>query len=559
MKRYLTWALGCLPLAWLAGPAAAQQWYPVAAYPQYPCYPQSMAGSTGGFPLWGTACPNPYPMPYGTAYPAARPMVGPAPSYGITYQAYPVMPQQTVPQADAKAVAPASPGAPPQLQMTSTAAAPMPSASGAGAQASDQAPCLETMPCPCLDEELPPCPPTCRRAKKACGDKAEANPCPPVDDPLGWNRCLGQPGAAEACGVDMNSPAPHWGHLVGGGSLYLLQPYFGNNLAFTKTRLSTTTVTNPVTGLPSSVVTGNQQIASDLNYDFSASPNVWFGLVTDCGIGVQGRFFRFDQLSHALNESLSSAEASGTGAFAPPAGTVTTVSIAAPATITSLLPGGGFAGSAPSAVSAADTSGLGGDDLDFTSRLKIELADLEATYDAQVGHLGLQIACGGRYLHMAQNFKETLSGKGVPAGGTLFATETEQLDFGHNFRGGGPTLGLQAHWQLGESSLAIVGSARGALLIGKTRVTALFTDEITDLNGILTPSALSSTYDREKDMVLPIAEVEVGLEYAPQCYSCRPFFRVAAINQTYFDAGSATSLDGNLGLFGVDFSLGVEY
>jgi hypothetical protein len=359
--------------------------------------------------------------------------------------------------------------------------------------------------------------------------------------------------------MDMTSPAPHVGHLVGGGSLYLLQPYFGNNLAFTKTRLSTTTVTNPVTGLPSSVVTGNSQTGNDLEYDFTTSPNLWFGFVCDCGIGLQGRFFRFDQSSRPLGQSLSSAEASGTGQFLPPPGTTTTVSIAAPTSITSLLPGGGFAGSAPSAVSAADTSGQGGDGLDFTSRLKIELLDLDVTYDAQIGHLGLQIACGGRYVHMTQDFKETLLGTGVPPGGTLSATETQLLQFGHNFSGGGPTLGLRAHWQLGESSLAIVGSARGALLVGKTRETASFIDEVVDPNGILTPSTLSSVFNREKDQLLPIAEVEVGLEYAPHCCSCRPFFRVAAINQTYFDAGSASSLDGNLGLFGVDFSLGVEY
>ena len=37
------------------------------------------------------------------------------------------------------------------------------------------------------------------------------------------------------------------------------------------------------------------------------------------------------------------------------------------------------------------------------------------------------------------------------------------------------------------------------------------------------------------------------------------FVRAAAVDQTYFDAGNASSSSGNLGLFGVQFSLGVNY
>jgi hypothetical protein len=447
------------------------------------------------------------------------------------------------------------------MMLPVAAAAPMPSAPPAAADspcAAECGPvCDEAEP---ADEGAPDH--TLRHLFKKKCDKTDCNPVPSQEDPLNWNRCLGQRGSAACNGMDLSAPPPpHCGHLVGGASVYLLQPYFGDNLAFTRTRLSTTTTTTG-TGATNSTATGNSRTTTDFTYDYTVSPAVWFGVVNDCGFGLQGRFFRFDQFANLLGADLSSAAASGTGSFMPPPNTTAVISFAAPASITSLLPGVAAAGTAPSPVSAADTSGTGGDHLDFRSRLLIEQFDVDATYDAQLGHLGLQLACGGRYVHMAQDFAEALIGTGVPLGGKASATETESLQFGHNFSGAGPALGLQARWQFGDSALAVVGSARGALLIGRSRETAQFFDQVHDPNGILAPpggSTLSSNFSRDKDTVLPVAEVEVGLEYAPPCCSCRPFLRVAAINQTYFDAGSASSFDGNLGLFGVDFTLGVDY
>jgi hypothetical protein len=413
MKGYLTWALGSFLLGWLASPVLGQQWYP-AVYQSYSSYQQAcQASMAGGFPAWGPTPSGAYPMPYGMSAPAAPAVYAPV-SYGVAVpaaQAGPACPEQAVPPS-------------------------------------------------CDDSATPTAAPGRRHLLKKDRDrKDEPNPIATQDDPLGWNRCFGQPGGAAANGVDVYCPpAMHDGHLVGGGSLYLLQPYFGNSLAFTKSHNSTTTTLNPTTHLPSATTNNNSATATDFNYDFSASPAIWFGVVCDGGVGFQGRFFRFDQFSSPLTESLTMDEASNTQVISPLKSTVTTGSIAPPSTITSLLPGAAFAGSAPSTVNAADVSDKGVDNLRFTSRLLIESFDVDATYDATLGHLGLQVACGGAYVHMAQDFKEHLSGRGVPAKGKKFATEMEQLQFGHNFSGAGPTLGLLAHWLLGDSPLAIFGS-----------------------------------------------------------------------------------------------------
>jgi hypothetical protein len=62
------------------------------------------------------------------------------------------------------------------------------------------------------------------------------------------------------------------------------------------------------------------------------------------------------------------------------------------------------------------------------------------------------------------------------------------------------------------------------------------------------------------ESVIPVCELELGLDYGINLRQTYVFARAAVVDQTYFSAGNAsTHGDNNLSLFGVQFSLGVNY
>jgi hypothetical protein len=184
---------------------------------------------------------------------------------------------------------------------------------------------------------------------------------------------------------------------------------------------------------------------------------------------------------------------------------------------------------------------------------------MEVTQEWRWGQFSLLAFGGCRYLHMAQNYNASLVNN-VDLGGGQTASEVETLTFGHNFVGAGPTLGCLSRWDCGGTGLALYGMVRGALLVGKARQTQAITIDVVDplgLNG--GDVSLDNGFGSYQDHVLPVCEIELGLEYALPVSNFRPFFRTAVVNQTYFDAGNASRQDGNLSLFGCQFSLGVNY
>jgi hypothetical protein len=367
---------------------------------------------------------------------------------------------------------------------------------------------------------------------------------PLPQSPPGYAR---MPASVDAADNVNDDAPPRYGWMLG-GTAYLLKPYSNDNLAFTTDRATTTRSLGSTT-------TSNVRSAEDFSYDLSISPEGWIGYLGPQGLGFRADYFRFDQRAVPLATTLTGAEASGTAGT-----TTTTLSIAPPTAITSALPLGGFIVSAPTAVTAIAAAGTGLDTLSFASRLQIESIDLEAACDLQLGRCWSLLFTGGaRYLRVAQDYVESVSASGVPPGAATAATEMQALGFGHTFTGVGPTLAVQARWARPNGNLAFFGSARGALLVGRTGQSFFFTDVITDSTGVLGNSSFSSEFNDRRDQVVPVAELEVGLEYAVCLTHVRPFLRAAAINQTYFGVGNASRTDTNLGLFGADFSLGVNY
>ena len=324
-------------------------------------------------------------------------------------------------------------------------------------------------------------------------------------------------------------------------SLYVIRPYFTDNAAFTTTN-------GAGTGNPSASTT-------DYPWNFSAAPAISFGWVSECGLGIRAHYFNFADSSGNVTTSLSPAElAAGTTRInAPVVGLPTLtppITFGAPGGLTALA---SIFGAAPV-----------GDHLSFNSHLRVDVWDLEGQANLEKGPWLLTYFLGGRYLNLTQQYGGTLNGSAdtAPARGTGIATESQTLSASHDFIGGGPTTALQAKIHL-LHGLSVYGNARGSLLFGRSHETASFTQSVTDPSGILLggipSSAVSSQFSRNRQTVLPVAEIDVGLEYGMKLWGTYSYARTAVVNETYFGAGSASHTDGNFGLFGVQFTVGVDF
>jgi hypothetical protein len=342
------------------------------------------------------------------------------------------------------------------------------------------------------------------------------------------------PANSASAGFAGSDNANRGGHVVGGVGLYFLKPQFENNPAFTATAVKsvlTSAVTQDMFHTIENTSTTTSVIQQDFSYDLTVSPLIYLGYVGDGGLGFRTRWFRFDQGADA---STTNGRQSNLSSVAP----------------------GGLNGLSPASVAVSSEGQV--DSLAFTSHLVLEVWDFEATQDLQVGNWSFLGTGGVRYLHMAQRFAAHKSPLQPPAQFTTDAPET--LVSGHSFNGVGPTLALEAERPLGSSGLSLYGTARGAVLFGTGKQSA--TGQTTTVNALRFETVINSQTtvdDTRRSDVLPVLEFEVGVQYGREVGQFYPFVRTGLVGQAYFGAGSATSEDGNLGLFGLSVTAGLHF
>src|SRR5262249_46417546 len=61
------------------------------------------------------------------------------------------------------------------------------------------------------------------------------------------------------------------------------------------------------------------------------------------------------------------------------------------------------------------------------------------------------------------------------------------------------------------------------------------------------------------DDVVPMDDLEIGLEWGRMVGQARLFLRAGIVSQTWFNAGTATSENGDLGFFGLNVTTGFLY
>lgn len=299
------------------------------------------------------------------------------------------------------------------------------------------------------------------------------------------------------------------GGFEAGVTGYILKPYFQNNPALSTTTISIDAAFN---------VTQNR-VTANHEWDYNPAYAVWLGWTSECGLGIRARYFTFDQSADPINLSQ---------------------------TITPSVPGGPPVTIISSGFSFGAPVGTTSQTIAVSSDLRIQTWDLEATWSHRCGNWAWTVAAGARYLHMSQDFLSTVASSGTTA-------QLEVASVGRNFTGAGPTVDLEASYTFGNCGLGVYANARGSLLVGSERQTTSL------VRTAVPPPSLLIVDSSTRDTNMPIAELELGVQYARDFGRLRPFLRAGVVSQTYFDAGDATGRDGNLTLFGGQVALGVRY
>lgn len=318
--------------------------------------------------------------------------------------------------------------------------------------------------------------------------------------------------------------APQTGRWTTGGAIYLLSTFADNSQAF----LTTTGI-----GTPDRLTT-----ATSFPPSFNPGFAVWAGREGTNGTGLRARYFLFTESSPVLQSSLTF-----------PDSTTTNIAPSGPL----VFPPGTPTFNSPGVILAA---GFGTDELQFQRSLTIHAIDGEVTMRHGGERLQAQIALGGRFMNLQQDYAASLNNTVNP--GVL--SEDQRLTFQRLFNGGGPLLGVQLDSRIGRTSIYGYALARAGVLAGYTSERLLFTQDVVDVGGVAGgPQTVTNIFDDGRGNVIPVGEIEVGFRGVISPTRMPLTFSAASVAQTYFNAGSAVDQRGNLYLFGVQISVGFDF
>jgi hypothetical protein len=359
-----------------------------------------------------------------------------------------------------------------------------------------------------------------------------------------------------------NGGGGNW-HLIGGADFLYLRPQFNQNRAInTSFQKSTTTVTAPTVGTPTTQNTTNstQFLGQDFSYDWNVSPRLWFGVENCDGLGARVRWFHYDE---GANPAISP----------PTLGTNNTSVNGLTTTVTT-----GFIQTFPASplgiriqtpAAAPNGPAVGKDFFVATTSLFIDEWDFEVTQKAHICNLDVTFGGGIRYAYLQQTFNVFHPGVTISTG-TEVVTSTTASDLvlsRQTFDGVGPMVSLEALRRLGCSNFSLYGSARGAILFGHGHEEAASLSRTTNTQTIGTTGQVLSinttnnttTSDNARWDLLPILEVEVGAQWSREMGGANVFLRSGFVGQAYFGGGSANSTLNDFGLVGVSIGAGVQF
>jgi hypothetical protein len=287
--------------------------------------------------------------------------------------------------------------------------------------------------------------------------------------------------------------------------------------------------------LSSSVKGAGLTSRQDFGHHMEVSPLIWIGAANSDGLGFRVRWWQLRDSSDA-----QAVNGDPTGATEISSANILGLSISSP----------------------GPTGREGADVWLFHRDLELAVWDVEATQAVDIGAWSLLVTGGARFAHLAQNYSATRSNSGPEhEAGVAVLQDTSVLAAGHNFNGAGPMVSLEGRRPIADTGLLFYGSARGSLLFGQ-RKQNVNTEEV--YAGTLadnTPFGLSHTEaaTAHRDTLLPVMELEIGVEYGRRVGQFYPFIRTGLVTQVWFGAGNSLSTDGDLGFLGLEASLGFKF
>lgn len=324
-------------------------------------------------------------------------------------------------------------------------------------------------------------------------------------------------------------------HAFVDAGFYLVEPAFTANPAYTFSHQQT------ANGVPTVL-----ERTKDFDYDLGFAPRVSFGVATDGGFGFRTSWWHIDDGASTLKASNTDLTFSTTISSEPVEG----------------IPG--FTSPGP----IAREFQILADQMRFTSHLRLDTWDWEAIQDYHLGPWTLLLSGGVRYADLSQTYGAFRVNSGTGHYGTAQVNVTADADLiaaDHDFSGAGPTVAADIRRPLGPMGLALYGTSRTAVLIGSTHAQAFQASQVA---GQIVPTRgravslasrmLTDAESSDRD-VLPVEELEVGLEWAAVFPRFAVFARTGLVGQAWFDSGNATSERGDLGFLGMALTVGVDF
>ncbi len=351
-------------------------------------------------------------------------------------------------------------------------------------------------------------------------------------------------------------PADGCGWFAGAG-FYLVQPYFQNNPAFTVFIQQTRdTVLDP--NMPNTQTIAENAVRVAVTHHMDVAPLVWLGYMDEDGLGIRVRGWGFQE---GTGQSISLAPFAGTYKIGTSGGQTVIVASGTLATVSSATPLGLQA--------FGDTLSIqhGPEATTFsvTTKLSVQVGDLEAMQRFRTGNWDFLVSGGLRYVRLDQTYNA------YDAQSTS-AAELRTLSSSYNFEGLGPTIAFELRRAIADSGVSLYGQCRGSYVFGAANQNAVFFGEELRNDD---PNPQYATEHRFRG--IPIVDLETGIEYGRAIGRTWLFGQLAVVGQQWSNAGSASRstmlnplavarpvlggapLDSNIALLGLTFRVGLNY
>lgn len=345
--------------------------------------------------------------------------------------------------------------------------------------------------------------------------------------------------------------------LIAGAGFYWMQPHFQNNPAYTVfVEQTKDTTLDPKS--PNTKTLGETARRVDVKHHMVMAPLLWLGYVNDAGFGGRVRGWGFQE---GTSQTEILAPFSGQFKVGGQAGQSVIVASGTLVTASSAAPLGLQA--------FADTlsiqHGPEATALTVTTKLSVQVGDLEVLQRFREADWSFLVAGGVRYVHLGQTYNA------YDAQSTS-AAELRTLLSTYQFDGLGPTLALELRRAIADTGVGVYGQARGSLVFGSADQSAMFFGQ--ELRNDDPNPQLAS---QQRDRAIPIIDFEAGLEYGRPVGRAWLFGQVGVVGQQWFNAGSASRstnmnpattlrpvlggapIDSNIAFLGLTFHVGVNY